>query len=57
MATPKISTNPAAQIKRLPQLNQETSNILAAGLEALEMLNFGVAVTKNRRVLFMNRPR
>jgi DNA-binding CsgD family transcriptional regulator len=56
MATPKISTNPAAQINRLPQLNQDTSNILAAGLEALEMLNFGVAVTNSaRRVLFANR--
>jgi DNA-binding CsgD family transcriptional regulator len=55
MATSKISTNPAAPSNRLSQLNQETSNILAAGLEALEMLNIGVAVTNSaRRVLFAN---
>src|SRR4029077_2969513 len=55
MATSKISTNPAAPINRLPQFSQQTSNILAAGLEALEMLNIGVAVTNRaRRVLFAN---
>ncbi len=55
MATSKIATNPAAPINRLPQFSQETSNILAAGLEALEMLNIGVAVTNGaRRVLFAN---
>jgi DNA-binding CsgD family transcriptional regulator len=36
-------------------MSQETSNILAAGLEALEMLDIGVAVTdSSRRVLFAN---
>jgi DNA-binding CsgD family transcriptional regulator len=55
MATSKIATNPATPINRLSQFAQETSNILAAGLEALEMLNIGVAVTNSaRRVLFAN---
>lgn len=54
MATPKISA-PAAPLNRSSHLNQQTSNILAAGLEALEMLDIGVAVTNSaRRVLFAN---
>jgi DNA-binding CsgD family transcriptional regulator len=55
MATPKISTTAAVPLNKLPNVNQGTSNILAAGLEALEMLDIGVAVTDSaRRVLFAN---
>jgi DNA-binding CsgD family transcriptional regulator len=55
MATAKISTTVAASLNKSPNMNQETSNILAAGLEALEMLDIGVAVTdSSRRVLFAN---
>jgi len=55
MATAKISTIPALPLNRMALMNQQTSSILAAGLEALEMLDIGVAVTdSSRRVLSAN---
>jgi DNA-binding CsgD family transcriptional regulator len=55
MATAKISTSPALPLNRVAHMDQQTSSILAAGLEALEMLDIGVAVTDSlRRVLFAN---
>jgi DNA-binding CsgD family transcriptional regulator len=51
MAIPKVSTSPMTSLGKAPQ----APHILAAGLEALEMLNIGVAVTNSlRRVLFAN---
>ena len=51
MATAKVSTSPVTSRGKAPQ----APHILAAGLEALEMLNIGVAVTNSvRRVLFAN---
>ena len=53
MATARISTTPA--LNQTALMNQQTSSILAAGLEALEMLDIGVAVTdSSRRILFAN---
>jgi len=51
MATAKVSTSPVTSLGKAPH----APHILAAGLEALEMLNIGVAVTNSvRRVLFAN---
>ena len=43
------------QFNRLPESTQEAPHILAAGLEALDLLNIGVAVTNGcRQLLFAN---
>ena len=55
MAPAKVSTNQVTSLEKAVQVNQPAPHILAAGLEALEMLNIGVAVTNSlRRVLFAN---
>jgi DNA-binding CsgD family transcriptional regulator len=55
MATAKVLTSAVTSLGKASQASPQTPHILAAGLEALEMLNIGVAVTNSlRRVLFAN---
>jgi DNA-binding CsgD family transcriptional regulator len=55
MAIGKVATSAVIPMGKAPQASSHAPNILAASLEALEMLNVGVAVTNSlRRVLFAN---